>query len=296
MNMQKIGYWAGLLLLLGVGWITVLNDSLERNDTTTGHQALMPEKDVSAYFMSENPLSPLDGLTAMPLTTFALLKPRQDRYLQCAIGEPNTDASDFETAYKLGAYAAYWAYSAHYAQAEAQASYLAAAEQCAQNLDIVRYANTSSSHLAAALRKPLDCKKLMTASLDQLESVAFNLKENKREYLCADILAGVWVEMAYLQIGTYISRPNEAMRSHIMEQQHVLDDLIFALEPYREQQHHGELLQTLEALLKLYRAIPPVPPNWNAAESSQGSLHLQNDRQIKLIFDKIMEYRLKWRV
>ncbi|TAF33624.1 MAG: hypothetical protein EAZ57_05295 [Cytophagales bacterium] len=285
-------YWLGLLSLFLGGWYLVFSYASPQ-PSQTPYLDLQTEKNIDAYFLSENPLSPLQSLAAVPQRTMALLQTKKDRYIRSQINTQNTDISDFEAAQKLGVCAVAWAYAVHYERSPEKEAYLVAAEQYAQQLNFASY-TTNEPSLVASLKDSQNRKNLFSAAIDQLEMVAFQLKKEKREYLCADVLAGAWLELAYLQVGAYVSRPNEGMRQEIIAQQYVLDDLIFALEPYREQQHHGELLKTLENLLKLYRSIPPLPAGWESASSSKPKLNLQTDRQIKIIFDELVSYRVKW--
>jgi len=206
--------------------------------------------------ISEEVMQDIVQNISSPVEMAALIKdlgvPYSNNYIS-----PTDRVGDLTTSYQqalnLGIYAADLGYLNMYNKTSAVIDYLTSIKTLSDKIKVGQFFDFNTLKRLATNSKNLDS--LMYISVHSFNQMDKYLHSNNRTNLSTLIVTGVWIEGLYLGTQVYKLSPNKQLAERIGEQKLTLEQLVLILEKYQKDKQYARLLEELNLIKDLYRAV-----------------------------------------
>lgn len=193
-----------------------------------------------------------------PVELSALIKAQDISYKRTLLNDPNkvnNYTTSYDRALNLGVYAADLGYASLYGRNVDALDYLGAIKQLANDLSIGQFLDEETIRDAA---NASDVDQLLLSSTQSLEKVNKQLQRDGRQHLSLLFVAGSWLEGLHLATSTYKEAGNDELKERIGEQKLALQQIMKAMEVYRDKPGYAGLIRDFTQLARAYDNVKIV--------------------------------------
>lgn len=226
---------------------------------------------------------------ASPVETAALIKGLKIPFNKDFL--VNTKAAEkyntsFEKALALGIYGCDLGYLNMYEKTSFVVDYISVIKRLADDIQVGQFFDFSTLKRLATNNENLDS--LITISQQSFSRIDNYLRETNRPMLSAVIVAGVWVEGAYLTTRVAQISDHKRIRETLGEQKTILDFLVKVLEVYKSDQNMAKFLSQIDQIKVLFDDVKITYEKGEIEmiEVNGELTFVQNDKQIVEMSDE----------
>ena len=213
----------------------------------------MDDVEVGELQISSETMNDIIQNIASPIEVAALISSLNIPFSTSYLADPenlSTNTTSFEMAFSLGALSADLGYLNMYKKTGTAVNYLSSINRLADALQIGQFFDFATIKRLATTSSDLDS--LMFISVNSFNNMDDYLRQTNRSNLSALMIAGVWMEGAYLATQVALQNSNEDLRSMIGEQKLILNDLLLILNNYKNEQVIQDYINDLEIIKSIY--------------------------------------------
>ncbi len=230
----------------------------EPHNTTNKNRPNQQPSVVQQEPISDGLISQIIQSIPSPLELSFIIKDESTLYNKKWLNDPNAAGrydTQFRKSLNLGVYGTDLGYANIYGKNQDALNYLNAVRDLSNGLSIGQFFDYKTIKRLAENANQLDS--LLAITQNNMESINYHLRDQKRESLSILIIAGGWIEATYLTCAVYQSQTerSELLKEKIGEQKVVLEQILLVLDVYRTRPDFPELISDLRQLDKIYQEI-----------------------------------------
>ena len=169
------------------------------------------------------------------------------------VDEVDIYATSFKMAYSLGMLGADLGYLNVYEKTGSSVTYLTAINRLADGLKVSQFFDFNTIKRLATSNTDLDS--LIFMSVHSFNQMDEHLRLTDRSNLSALMVAGVWLEGMYQVTQVSREQENKELSEYIGEQKLVLNNLLFILKNYEEDDQFASIIKDYEGLKKSFEKV-----------------------------------------
>lgn len=247
MSKHKHALWAIALIM------TACTGEPERQD---GEISIMRDTSLSEHQISDEVIQSIVEAMPAPMEMAASLKAVGAEYNPSLLN-PVTESGRYTLspmkAFGLGRYGADLAYITIYEKPSSAFSYLNVIRKLADDLLIGPFFDFNMLKRLSESNRNIDS--LLYISTSNFNAMDRHLREKKRGHLSVLMVAGAWMEGAYIASSVAVEKRHQGIIEKVGEQKVILDQLMIILHAYCKDNYFGELHADFKALQQAYRGV-----------------------------------------
>lgn len=241
------------LLLLGT---MVLWSCKQSGEETAAEQSLMQDSSLSMIPVSEEVINTIVESMPAPLEISATLKAGGAAFIPSLlnpVSEVEHYIGSHEKAFGLGRYGADLAYLNIYEKSGSAISYLNVIRKLAGELMIGPFFDFELLRRLSGSNRNIDS--LLNISTSNFNAMDRHLREKKRGHLSVLMVAGAWLEGAYIASSVAVKNRQQAIVEKVGEQKMILDQLMIILGAFDKDPFFRQLKKEFSRLHEVYKEV-----------------------------------------
>lgn len=290
-----------LLLLAIAGVSSCKNNSSDKEGQSTAKDSAA----VTEQKADTTPVAPKAKKVFLsipsPLQVTALLKQAGTKYVPEILNPPSNASkytTNFEKSVVLGIYGTDLAYSNIFNQTQKAISFMEAMMKVSQGLGLDGVI-AENKFLERFQKNMNNQDSLFTIISDLYRETDLTLKENQQSGSAALILAGGWIEGAYVATNLAKTNKSKELKNRIGELKITLNSILSLLEDYKADNNFKDLMKGLNEIKQVYESVninytekePTTDEKNNVTTINSSSAVELTDEQLKEITKKVEELR-----